>query len=137
MKKISVAVCLDEENGMMFNNRRQSRDRVLIRELVSSQKGDIYIHPYSQKLFSDYRNVVAFENPFEAASDGDVVFVENIAIAPYLDNIDTFIVYKWNRLYPADVYFDIDLKSLGFKLRDKTEFEGSSHEKITKEIYQR
>ena len=29
MKRLTVAVALDDECGMMFNNRRQSRDRVM------------------------------------------------------------------------------------------------------------
>lgn len=32
---MTLILCLDDENGMMFNHRRQSRDRVLISEMLS------------------------------------------------------------------------------------------------------
>ena len=46
-------------------------------------------------------------------------------------------MYRWNRVYPADTYFDIDLVKEGFVLRDTRELEGNSHEKITKETFTR
>ena len=51
--------------------------------------------------------------------------------------IDTLIIYRWNRLYHSDVKFDVDVKKSGYKLKSSTEFAGSSHDKITKEIYVR
>ena len=45
---------------------------------------------------------------------------------------ETIILYRWNRKYPADHYFSIDLTQ--WKLMETTEFPGNSHEKITKEI---
>ncbi|MFR4122966.1 MAG: hypothetical protein ACLT0W_12285 [Clostridium sp.] len=45
------------------------------------------------------------------------------------------ILYKWNRVYPADQYFAMDLS--GWKLVETVEFPGSSHEKITEERYER
>ena len=31
---MKLIVCLDDKNGMMFNKRRQSRDRVLIENVL-------------------------------------------------------------------------------------------------------
>ena len=45
------------------------------------------------------------------------------------------VLYKWNRVYPADQYFAMDLS--GWKLVETVEFPGSSHEKITEERYER
>ena len=36
---MKLIVCLSEGNGMMFNNRRQSRDRVLIADMVRADHG--------------------------------------------------------------------------------------------------
>lgn len=137
MKKITVAVCLDDEGGMMFNKRRQSRDRVLIRDFISSAVGKIHIHPYSEKQFLDFENVTASIDPISAANDGEYVFIENLPIKDRLNEIERIIIYKWNRLYPADTYFDVDPEACGFKLKSLSEFEGSSHEKITKGIYEK
>ena len=51
------------------------------------------------------------------------------------EKIDSIILYRWNRVYPADTYFDIDLS--GWQLVRTGEFSGASHELITKEVYTR
>lgn len=137
MKKITVAVCLDDEEGMIFNNRRQSRDRVLIAELLDSTEGKIYIHPYSLLLFGDNERIVVSDDPLGECTDGAIAFIEQLPIKPYIDSVGSFIVYRWNRLYPAEKYFDIDLEKEGFKLETKKEFVGSSHDNIEKGIYRR
>jgi hypothetical protein len=50
------------------------------------------------------------------------------------EKIKEIIVYKWNRVYPADVEFEMPA---GFVLESSTDFTGFSHEQITKEIYRR
>ena len=49
--------------------------------------------------------------------------------------IDEIILYKWNRVYPTDFYFDINLST--WNLTQVTEFKGNSHERITKEVYKK
>ena len=68
---------------------------------------------------------------------GAVCFVEVPPIMPYIKDISRLIIYNWNRRYPFDKRLDISPAEMGFKLVEVTEFEGSSHEKITKEIYER
>ena len=133
MKKITVAICLDDELGMMFNKRRQSRDRVLIHELIDSTEGPIHIHPYSSMLFGECERIRVSDDPLKSCGDGELAFIEHLPLLSHLSDIETLIVYRWNRLYPADKYLDIDISS--FKLTLEYEFEGSSHEKITKGIY--
>ena len=133
-------VCLDDNNGMMFNFRRQSRDRVVIKDIVNSTNGrKIFIDEYSKSLFCGYddRVEVCKENSFSAAQKGDFCFVENLSLKPYLNQIEGLFVYRWNRIYPADFKLDIDLQNEGFKLVCKEDMEGFSHKKITKEIYKR
>ena len=138
MKQITVAVCLDDEKGMMFGGRRQSRDRVLIADFVNAAEGrTIFIGEYSQLLFREYLGVAVCENPMEECSDGGVCFVEALPLVPHLQDIHTLILYHWNRLYPADRYFDVEPEKNGFSLVSVSEFEGSSHERITKEIYRK
>lgn len=131
-----VIVCLDEREGMLFNRRRQSRDRALI-ENVMSDLGDalLRVSPYSQSLFAQYEErIAASENFLDDADDGDVCFVEDRALGKYLDRIEAITIYRWNRHYPADFYFDLDLQN-GFRLTEHLEFAGTSHETITKETY--
>ncbi len=130
-----TAVCIDDENGMTFNHRRQSRDRVLIENLVALC-GDrkIFMNEYSSVLFSDYAEQIVVDEDFmEKAGADDICFVENVDLTPYADRIQGVILYRWNRLYPSSTTFDVDLS--GFTLTDTVEFAGSSHDNITREEY--
>ena len=128
---MKLIVCLDDNNGMMFNKRRQSRDRVLVENVVEFCKGEkLYIIEYSAKLFPE-NSVDIVENPAEI--DDGYCFAEDFTANE--ENVDEIIVYKWNRVYPADTHFNIELAN--WNLTESVDFEGSSHEKITREIYRR
>ena len=62
-------------------------------------------------------------------------FVENIALQPSLHKIDAVYRFKWNRDYPSDFKFDLDLTQ--WHLTEITEFVGNSHKNITMEVYNR
>ena len=136
MRKIIVAVTVDERMGIAFNNRRQSRDRVLVSNLMNAAPDKVYVSDYSIPLFDRYKDrIIVVDDPLAQCPDGGYCFVEMSEITPYIDEIDMLIVYNWNRHYPADKMLDIDLKGSTFKHVSSAEFVGSSHEKITKEIY--
>ena len=125
---MKLIVCLDDNNGMMFNNRRQSRDKILIENVLELCKGEkLYTNEYSAKLFPE-NAVEICENP-----ENGYCFAENFTVDE--NDVEEIIVYKWNRVYPADVQFNIDLKK--WNLAETVDFEGSSHEKITRERYVR
>ena len=138
MKDLTVALALDEREGMMIFGKRQSRDRVLIADFVSSV-GDapIFISPFSKIIFQPHESVNIVENPFLDSSDGGACFIENYHLASYIDMIGTLVIYRWNELYPSDVKFDLDVVAAGFKLVESYDFKGSSHDRITKDIYKR
>ena len=136
---MKIIVCIDDDGGMMFNNRRQSRDRVVIEDVMKMSEGKtLYINEYSKPLFSDFegRYTVA-PDMLDMAGDGDFCFVENKRLYGYIDMIDEITVYRWNRRYPSDFKLDIDVGANGFRLKDASEFAGYSHEKISKEIFGR
>ena len=137
---MNIIVCLDDKNGLMFNKRRQSQDKVLranIKELVKNK--NLFMNEYSYKLYKDIDagNINVCEDFLNECSDTDFCLVENIEVKNYINNINTLVVYKWNRLYPSDFYFDINLNTTSWKLLEVEEFQGSSHEKITNETYRR
>ena len=128
---MKLIVCIDDNKGMMFNNRRQSRDKILIENMLELCKDKkLYISEYSSKLFPE--NSVEIFKDFEDVEEG-YCFAENFTVNE--EYVEEIIVYKWNRLYPADTYFNIELEN--WNLTETVEFEGSSHEKITREIYRR
>ena len=91
---MNVAVCIDDNMGMLFNSRRQSRDRELIKNFVSlAGKNKIFINPYSQILFEEF-DVTSDENMLDTATENDFCFVEKENILPYSSKINKLIIYK-------------------------------------------
>ena len=137
MKRIIAAICIDDQGGMLFNNRRQSRDRLLLANLLEAAKDKpLFIHPYSAPLFGD-AEVTVSEDPLADCPDGGVCFLEKNQPAPHIYDIGVLILYKWNTVYPCDVRLDLDPRRAGFVLREKSDFVGSSHDRITKEVYKK
>ncbi|MCD8049652.1 MAG: ribonuclease Z [Clostridia bacterium] len=128
-----VIAAVDERGGMMFNNRRVSRDRVMI-ERILEICGRVWMNGYSEGLFGE-ENAVVDENFLEKAGEGEFCFVENVGVERYAEKIERVMLFKWNRKYPADFYFDIDLNLPEWEIVEMSEFAGSSHEKITMEVY--
>lgn len=133
-----LIVCIDKNNGMLFNNRRQSKDKVVtqhIIELVSNKK--LWISNFSKDLFEEYSlNNLIIDNDFlNKIERQEYCFVENISPNEFEDKIEKIVLYNWNRNYPSDVYFDLSLKN--WICESKTEFSGNSHDKITETIYRR
>lgn len=130
-----VIVCVDDNMGMLFNKRRQSRDKNLIEDVMKRIE-TLKIHSFSEKLFEEYSEQIEIDdNLLKNAQLGEVCFVENQHLTPYIKNIEELIIYRWNRLYPSDFKLDIDLAT--WKMTSQEEFAGNSHEKITRETYVR
>ena len=130
---MKIVVCIDDNNGLLFNNRRQSSDMEVINDILRTTKGNLLINSFSKNLFRDFPCVIADDLFLHNAKEDVYCFVENISIKNYKDKINELIIYHWNRLYPADMFFDMDLSQ--FTLVSRTEFAGKSHKKITKEVY--
>ena len=97
---------------------------------------------YSENQFKEFENYInnsqnyyIDEHFLSKAACNDICFVEDCSVAPFEQKIEKIILYKWNRDYPADFYFDIPLSEHGLKLISSEDFVCSSHDKITEEIY--
>lgn len=135
---MNVIVCVDDAFGMLFNNRRQSKDSILIERIIEiSNISKLWIGEFSRSLFSTYEpRILLIDDAFlENAETGDFCFVENCHLTPYIDKVEKLIVFKWNRSYPSDFSLDVDLSE--WELVSSTEFKGSSHKEITMEVYRR
>lgn len=124
---MKVFVCIDDKNGMMFNNRRQSKDRTVV-EKVREIIGDnmLCATEYSLSLFPDAKVCENFEN-----IDG-FVFIEDPRLLVG-DRIEELYIFRWNRHYPSDKKFEMNMEQ--YELVSVEEFAGYSHEKITLEKY--
>ena len=136
---MNVIVCISENGGMLFNSRRQSSDKALILNL-SELIGDeaLYISDFSESLFEESPVcTIVSSAPLEFAGKEDFVFVENYRLSNYKSKIDKLIIYRWNRVYPFDFGLDISPQAEKMRLLESSEFPGSSHKKITREIWGR
>lgn len=134
---MKTIVCIDDKFGMLFDGKRQSRDRGLIENLLDFVgKERLFISPFSKILFEG-KSVVISDNPLDQAGKGDFVFLEDLFLLPYLDKIEEIIIYKWNRTYPRDVLLDLLPERYGLTLVERLDFVGTSHKKITREVYRK
>lgn len=133
-----LAVCVDDNMGVLFNGRRQSQDRA-VRHQILEELGShtLWMNAYSAKQFVGVQgNIQSHESFLEKAEPGDWCFAETDLTAfrdEFLNRIEKIILFKWNRVYPADAYFAISLKD--WTLEERTDFKGHSHDTITKEVY--
>ena len=119
------------KNGeMLFNRRRCSQDRAVIADILSMYPPEqICVSAYSASLFPGSQIISCLEE-----ANDHVLFLEDLPLSPALAQAKRLIVYRFDRVYPADVRFTL---SPDFSLKASTEFSGSSHDKITREVYEK
>lgn len=134
---MKVIVALDDKNGMMFNNRRQSQDQALREAILKlSEESLLWMNEYTAKQFSKVENRMQIDNLFLQKVGGtEYCFVENEPLSQVQKDIREMIVFRWNRRYPADQFLDVTPQSLGMVCESVFEFKGTSHEKITMETW--
>ena len=146
---MKLIVCTDSRGGMSFFGRRIASDRLVTMDIIREGKGRLLIAPFSEKIFiraieaedftgrKDINNYTVYENPLEAADYEDAVFIEDRTVRPYLDKIDTLIIYNLNLPYPFDKKLDIEPAADNFELVSATKFPGNSHDIVTKSVFRR
>ena len=76
-----VIAAVDDNNGMMFNRRRQSQDRNLRNYILEMVKGSrLFMNEYTYRQFAEMGeagSICVAENFLECATDDDYCFVEN------------------------------------------------------------
>ena len=135
---MKVIVCCEKSNGILFNNRRVSQDKVVSERIVELTKSSkLWMDSYSYTLFEKLNasNINLAENTLAEAADNEYCFVEKQEMLPYEKWISEIIVFRWERDYPFDKELEVDLSA--WKLKLSEEFIGNSHEKITMEVYER
>lgn len=132
---MKLIVCIDDGNGITFNHRRVTKDKELVKEIVKIV-GDskLYLSPYSKELFEGYSlNLQVMPNVYSEAQENDYCFLEDVPLDKYTDSVSEVYLVKWNRIYPSDVKFSMDLYL--YKMISSFDIKGYSHEKITIEHY--
>ncbi|MCI5959404.1 MAG: ribonuclease Z [Lachnospiraceae bacterium] len=137
---MNVIVCVDNDMGMLFNHRRQSRDKNVVDIICNlTENTELWISNFSKDLFKeDYfaegNNQIIIDDDFlQHAAWDDYCFVEDRQLQEYKDQINKIYIFRWNTDYPADFKLDLDMKN--FHLEKTEDFKGNSHEKITLEVH--
>lgn len=131
-----LIACVDDNFGMAFNRRRQSKDRIVTEKILEISKGNhLWIAPYSASLFEDADNLQIDHDFLEKAGEDDYCLVEYIDVSPYMERAGKVILFYWNRKYPSDVQFPHHLLTEKWTLTEWKTFSGFSHETITMEVY--
>ena len=135
-KKMKLIVCVDDHCGMMFNHRRQSRD-AKVRENMLQMTGEqkLFVSPYTAGQFTqaEQERLHCSELFLEEAGEDDYCFVEDTMHLERVTNIKEIVVYYWNRSYPADCHFTMELPE---EVTECAEcFAGTSHPEIWKRVY--
>ena len=149
-------VCLDQEDGLLFNGRRQSRDRVVTEKILSMTEGKpLWMSAYSRRIFPEdapvcvaedlvgkvesaqeelEREEAAQKEPWQHPGEAAFCLIEE---AVNLENemIDEWIVFRWKRVYPADVFLKFPVDDWEKELIET--FAGYSHEEIDLERYRK
>ena len=130
---MNLISCVDDSLGLRFNHRRQSRDKVLARHILSRTGGELWLHPDSEKLFAECPDAVlhCIFSP-EETPDGGWCFWES-PVSPAL-RPEKILLYHWNRAYPADEFFVYPGGQDRWEGPESTDFPGFSHPKITEEV---
>ena len=130
---MKLFVCADLKNGLLFNGRRQSRDRCLLADMLAETGGGrLWMNGYSRGQFPDAPDLWTDEDPLSRAKGADGCFVENLDVTPYLAQADRLVLYRWDRVYPADVRLTLGGE---WRLLRQGTLAGHSHEIIAKEVY--
>ncbi len=96
--------------------------------------------PGSRSLFSSLRDglsssILTSEDFLAQAAPGEFCFLEDRPIRPFLDRVESMVLYHWNRRYPADLFLDLDPAALGGPCWAGRNFPAPPIKKITKEVY--
>ena len=79
-----LIACVDDNLGMLFNNRRQSMDRILrarLLKLCGTHK--LWMNAYSRGQFDETAEGITVDEDFMAkAGSDDYCFAENISVKP-------------------------------------------------------
>lgn len=134
-----LIACVDQKNGMAFSGRRQTKDREVRRRILEeAYPGKIIMSPACAAQFQEdgQNRILCRTNPMGSAPEGSRCMIETEQASLYADRVEQIILYRWNTVYPADVYFDLPLET-EWDIISRFVFDGFSHPDIVQETFVR
>lgn len=133
---MTLIICVDNNGGILFNNKRQSKDRILrkyLLDIVEKENSYIAMSPYTYSQFKDNERKEIIDVKDAFSFDEDYIFLEQ-SISISWEKVNNLILCCWNRDYPADEYFNLPI-GVECVLRKTEEIESDSHT-LTIETYE-
>ncbi len=131
-----VLLTVDENYGIAYNYRRQSRDRKVAERIASIVgKKTLWCTETTAKILGEIPGLKLSQTPLLTAGRGEYVFAERQQIDEVEEKIESIYLFHWNKVYPSDVRLHFDFS--GWTKVSEEEFEGNSHPHITLERYVR
>jgi hypothetical protein len=128
---MKLIICVAGNGGIAFHHRRQSRDEKVCKDILEIAESELYVSAYSSELFAGSSGVHVCE---DVSTLGEQYYFSERQMPDVKEeDISEVVLYHWNREYPSDVFFDLDLSK--FQLRDTREFPGKSHDRIRREVW--
>lgn len=127
---MNIIICIEKNKGISFNNRRLSKDKKIIDDIVKNY--DVVGNKYTQAMFEEYGLTIKEKKIKNATKKDLYYFIEDDSINS-IDCINNLIIYDFNRNYPSDVKLIINLED--FILIEEFKIEGTSHKEIIKKVY--
>ncbi len=131
---MKVIVCIDDNNGIKFMDKRVSYDRYILEDIKLMINNSILIaSDYSSKLFKDMN--INIDNTLLLKQTEYYQFIEDDTLEEYENKLEEIVIYYFNRKYPSTLKLKVDLNK--YDIISTYEFKGYSHEKIVKKVYKR
>ena len=145
---MKLVICIDAELGYSYHHRRLSRDkniRLHLMKNIRERGGTLYMNAYTEKSFLKDEGVFLPKERTErmkcpaapgtafleaARRENGWAFVENEDVTQYLPEVDEMLVYRWNRVYDADLRLPPDFAK-AFTEQYTESISGSSHERVS------
>lgn len=132
---MKLILCKEDQNGLMFFGKRLSMDAALRQKILElSGERKLFVKEYTARQFESRERLFVCAN-FSAAEREDFCFAEEAN--PPLHAAEELYIFSWNRRYPADSFLDMKTVEDLFTPTHTEDFVGSSHPKITLNVYKR
>lgn len=116
-----IILCLDNNNGMMFNDRRQSQDRGLREYIAEMTKGEkVYMNAYTEKLYEEINDPVVCEDFLHKAGKGETCIVENLPLKPVIDQIEEIVIFRLDKSLSVRSVLDVDLRNGNLQKKNRS-----------------
>ena len=143
---MTLIMCVDPNNGYLFNERRQSRDQAVLRRILSMPFRVLKMEYRSYNMLDSYAHIcrqkprakrMTMHPGAMLMSAEDAYFNEFQDPSDMLQAASRVILFRWDKTYPADRHLP-DLKaSPDWRLVSVETFKGFSHEEIQEETYEK